>query len=161
MIHCVRWRWAPNNQQPNHQIYPLWAITRVQEGGLSWTTARIGLVQIIGGFFLLVGNVYILPWLRKRFAAGGGADGGSLPLQRFAIVLMAIPGFSLFPLISICCSGSYERAMLATLPIWFLRITSVGLIFTLTFQFINGMVDDRAILGGITGAAPCSTSRNR
>ena len=41
------------------------------------------------------------------------------------------------------------------LPVFFLRITSVGLIFTLSFQFINGVVDEghRSMLGGVTGAA--------
>jgi MFS family permease len=128
------------------EIYPLWAITTIDEGGLGWNPAQIGVTQVIGGFFLLVGNLVLLPWLRKKFTS-------SLPLQRFAILAMAIPGFSLFPVVSACCAGNNTTANIVLLPILFLRITSVGLIFTLTFQFINGMIDDRSILGGITGAA--------
>ena len=99
-----------------------------------------------GGAMLLVGNLVLLPMLRTRFTS-------SLSLQRFAMLAMAVPGFSLFPLASACCAGDDTWATIAVLPIFFLRITSVGVIFTLSFQQINGMVEDRAILGAITGAA--------
>jgi hypothetical protein len=36
------------------EIYPLWAITTIEEGGLGWEPAQIALTQVVGGFFLLV-----------------------------------------------------------------------------------------------------------
>ena len=97
---------------------------------------------------LLLGNLVLLPALRRRIPS-------SLALQRFAVCAMAVPGFALFPLAAACCAGDDGAATLAVLPVFFLRITSVGLIFTLSFQFINGVVDEghRSMLGGVTGAA--------
>jgi MFS family permease len=143
---CAMYFWVSGLDCGMFEIYPLWAITSVGEGGLGWTPAQVGTTQLVGGGFLLASNLLLLPALRKRFTS-------SLKLQRLGIIAMAIPGFSLFPVVSSCCAGDYTATMLSLLPIWFLRISSVGIIYTMTFQFVNGMVDDRAILGAVTGAA--------
>jgi hypothetical protein len=115
------------------EVFPLWAITTIKEGGLAWSPAQVGVLQLAGAVFLLIGNLVLLPLLRTVFAS-------SLSMQRFVILALAIPGFSLFPAVSACCAGNSTSATLVLLPIFFLRITSTGLIFTLTFQFINSMV---------------------
>ena len=124
------------------EVYPLWAISAVATGGLDWGTAQVGLTQMLSGGFLLVGNLVIMPWLQRRQSPRA--------LQRFGIVAMCAPGFSLFPLAALCCAATVW-AYAAVLPVLFLRITGPGVVFTLTFAFINNMVHDPRLRGGVTG----------
>jgi len=70
-----------------------------------------------------------------------------LALYAWGIFLFCIPGFTLFPLASLL-----KEHFLAVLPVLFLRIVGPGIVFTLTFQFINNMAPP-ALRGGITGVS--------
>eukprot|EP01062_Namystynia_karyoxenos_P084581 TRINITY_DN9997_c0_g1_i1.p1 TRINITY_DN9997_c0_g1~~TRINITY_DN9997_c0_g1_i1.p1 ORF type:complete len:511 (+),score=146.60 TRINITY_DN9997_c0_g1_i1:69-1535(+) len=124
------------------EVYPLWCITSIPGGGLDWGTQQVGLTQLLGGLFLIAGNMVIFPFLKARLPA--------LLSQKIGILGFCLPGFSLFPLAAVCCAGSLW-AYGAVLPVLFLRIVGPGIVFTLTFQFINSMVRDRRVLGGVTG----------
>jgi len=121
------------------EVYPLWAMSTVGKGGLDWRSATIGETQLIGGLFLLIGNLAILPMMQRRLRP--------LALYTWGILLFCIPGFVLFPLASLL-----KEHFLVVLPILFLRIVGPGIVFTLSFQFINNM-GPPALRGGISGVS--------
>jgi len=95
--------------------------------------------QLALPLFLLIGNLAILPLLQRRMSP--------LALYTWGILLFCVPGFTLFPL-----ANFLKEHFIAVLPVLFLRIVGPGIVFTLSFQFINNM-GPPALRGGISGVS--------
>ena len=102
---------------------------------------QVSLMQSLAGVFLMIGNLLLYPWLQRRQAP--------LVLQRLCMAMCTL-GMWLLAVAAWCCATT-PWVYTALLLVLFLRTTAPGMVFTVHFSFINNMVKDPSLRGGVTG----------
>eukprot|EP00752_Nemacystus_decipiens_P011395 g10122.t1 len=126
----------------SREVYPLWALSTVQAGGIDWTTKEIGEALSVCGIGMLIFQLLVYPWLSKRM--------GVTRSQRYAC-LLSMPVFLAFPSLSLL-RDSEAALVAASLVLLFLANVVSNAVFINISLAINNAVDPsrRATLNGLS-----------
>jgi len=110
------------------EVFPLWAMTPHDKGGLNFSSSQIGLSWTIGGVSLVIYQAFIYFRLAQRF--------GPLNCLRVSAVILGI-GFVLYPLVGVLSKWGYDK--------------SEGTGFAMTWISLGFVIVIRTIAGNTTG----------
>eukprot|EP01102_Stenamoeba_stenopodia_P022057 TRINITY_DN9065_c0_g1_i1.p1 TRINITY_DN9065_c0_g1~~TRINITY_DN9065_c0_g1_i1.p1 ORF type:complete len:611 (-),score=122.83 TRINITY_DN9065_c0_g1_i1:147-1940(-) len=129
------------------ELYSMWAIQSIEDGGIAFDNSKIGLAMTISGIFFVIGQLIIYPPLDKKY--------GTLMMWRITTML-TIPPIILTPALNFLASSPGWVLWIGVCLVTLLRLALSELAFCAVLTLINNACYRNA--GGVNGL---STDRIR
>jgi hypothetical protein len=112
------------------EIFPLWVVTTVKDGGFGFDSSRIGIAVGISGIAIVSGNILLYPCLVERL--------GVVRTYRFSTYLVAVAAI-LMPSVSLIQNGAGGEKLACGVLVLLLCFynSAAQWVLTCVFTFIN------------------------